>query len=387
MARRGENIRKRKDGRWEGRYIHGYDESGKAKYRSLYAKTYSDCKKNLSAAKSSLRPANSHRETISQDTKLTDILNNWLESIRVSAKHSTYVKYRNATVNHIQPDLGGMRLKAVTSSLINSFFLRKRGSGRLDKKGGLSSSTLHTLYVILSSALAYAAEDSGVFIPKLKPPHKDDPEIFMLEDEERKKLESSLLEHLDPSKFGILLCIYSGLRLGEVCSLKWEDIDLNSRVIRVRSTVQRIQMFETGSTKKTRLVVGLPKTKASIRDIPIHPFIMELIKRLSVPMDGYVISGNSMPLDPRTYQYRFKGFLKSADIQDSHFHVLRHTFATNCIASGVDVKSLSEILGHASVNTTLNKYVHSSIDMKHRQLEKLITILGHDSGIPICVSA
>jgi len=383
MARRGENIRKRKDGRWEGRYIKGYDETGKAKYHSIYALSYNDCKSKLLMEKATVSPKNIQGGSYSENTKMAGVLDDWLESIRVSAKHSTYVKYRNTVNNHILPDFGGVRLKLLSASLINNFLLRKRDSGRLDGKGGLSASTVHTLYIIIASALAFASDNgyiNGSAI-KLKPPRWDDPEFFTLCETEQTRLEENLLTDMDNAKLGIFLCLYAGLRLGEICSLKWEDIDKTSRVIHVRNTVQRIQTFDKNSEQKTKLMVSAPKSKSSVRDIPIPSCLIEIINKFFPhSRSGYVVGDSLKPLDPRTYQYRFKGYLKKAGVKDTHFHALRHTFATNCIAAGVDAKSLCEILGHASVNITLNKYVHSSSVMKHNQMEKLSANRGQNPG-------
>jgi len=204
MARRGENIRKRKDGRWEGRFIRAYDKAGKAQYRSVYAGSYSACKQKLQEAKTTAKRGAEQRQGYKPTTKLADILRDWLESIRVSAKHSTYVKYRNATANHILPTLGGIPLKSVSNNLVNGFLLKKRANGRLDGHGGLSDSTIHALYVILTSVLAFASEDgaaSGITL-KLKQPHKADPEIFILNQQEQTRLEAVLLAYLPVSESG-----------------------------------------------------------------------------------------------------------------------------------------------------------------------------------------
>ena len=382
MARRGENIRKRKDGRWEGRFINSYDEAGKARYRSVYANNYNDCKRKLLDVKAKLNPGIMAPEAYLPSTKLCDAVHDWLESIRVSVKHSTYVKYRNAATNHILPTLGGTRLKAVTVNLVNGFLLKKSESGRLDGNGALSVSTVHTLHIVLTSALAFALGEGAVSGFKFKPTRKPDPEIFILKQSEQERLEANLLNEMNSFKFGILLCLYTGLRLGELCSLRWDDIDLDNMIISVRHTVQRIQTFDENAGNKTRLVVSDPKSKSSVRDIPIPSCIMEVIRTYFPDAhSGYILSGGKTnPLDPRTCQNRFKGCLKNAGVDDIHFHTLRHTFATNCVIVGVDVKSLSEILGHSNVSITLNKYIHSSRDMKRAQIEKLSVNRGQNLG-------
>ena len=389
MARRGENIRKRKDGRWEGRYIRGYNETGKALYKSVYSSSYGDCKCKLQSEKSTVKTTGNHH-SLTDNNKFADILRDWLETIRVSSKHSTYVKYRNAVHNHILPELGGIRIKTVSNNLLTGFLQRKGNDGRLDGNGGLSASSVQILYVILTSALSFASEDGlpvGI-TSKFKPPRRAAPELFIFNDNEQTQLEQVLLSDIDNSKLGILLCLYTGMRLGEVCSLRWENIDIKQRVIKIRSSVQRVQVFDEKAKTKTKLLVGTPKSHSSVRDIPIPSCIVELMAGLSlVSQNGYVITGNSSLLDPRTYQYRFKSYLKQAGITDIHFHALRATYATNCIIAGIDAKTTSSYLGHSNVNLTLNKYVCVGQEMKKSQIEKLSAVRGQNWGISNRISA
>ena len=166
----------------------------------------------------------------------------------------------------------------------------------------------------------------------------------------------------DPCSLGIVMALHTGMRIGEICALKWEDIDLPGKIIHVRHTLQRIQTF--GTVKKTKIVITEPKSVSSVRDIPITDCLMTLLKKLRAGDDMFVLSGKRKPVECRTLQYYFKKVLSNANLPSVHFHSLRHAFATNCIALGFDVKTLSEILGHSSVEITLNRYVHSSIERK-----------------------
>lgn len=381
MARRGENIRKRKDGRWEGRYIKGYSENGKAIYKSVYAPNYNGCRQKLLNEKAECKQSDTFKSDYSKNANFTDILKDWLESIRVNAKYSTYVKYRNAVQNHILPEFGGIRLKEISIARVNGFLLEKSLAGRLDHKGGLSDSTVNILYIILTSALIFATgNNSPLGKYKFKPTQKADPEICILSKAEQTQLEQVLLNDIDYSKLGVLICLYTGIRLGEACALRGEDIDRENGIIKIRRTVQRVQVFDEDSGTKTKLMIDVPKSKASVRDIPLHPFIIKMLdEQFSNYKNGYVITGTTSLLDPRTYQYRFKSYLKAAGIKDIHFHAVRASFATNCVEAGVDVKSLSSILGH-NVNITLSKYVHTDIEMKRRQIEKLNIFNGQDWG-------
>ncbi len=185
-----------------------------------------------------------------------------------------------------------------------------------------------------------------------------------------------LYREMDASKAGILLCIFIGLRLGEVCSLKWDDIDFEQMIIHVRRTVQRIAADE--NSNRTALLITEPKSTFSIREIPISAGIAQVLNEIK--RDGEYVVGGKAPLDPRTYQNRFKRYLRAASIKEYNFHALRHTFATNCIDNDMDVKSLSEILGHANIQITLNKYVHPTMDAKRRQLAVLDSVYGQFGG-------
>lgn len=195
--------------------------------------------------------------------------------------------------------------------------------------------------------------------------------IKILTPYEQKKLEQELIIDMDCTKLGILISLYAGLRIGEICALKWENIDLNNQVICIRSTIARV----LDDSKKSILIIDKPKTKSSTRDIPIAslllPYLYEMNKKRS---SDFVVSDRSDFISPRTYEYRYHKILKKSGLPPINYHALRHSFATRCIEVGVDVKSLSEMLGHSNVSITLNTYVHSSMDLKRSQIEKLSTL-------------
>ena len=175
--------------------------------------------------------------------------------------------------------------------------------------------------------------------------------------------------------------MYCGLRIGEVCALQWTDIDTNKGILYVRRTVQRIT--NQGGKTKTKLFVGSPKSKSSIRAIPVPNFLVPIIYTLAQedPPDAYILTGLiNKPLEPRTFQYYFNQVLNVAGIKKTKYHTLRHTFATNCVALGFDIKSLSEILGHSNVSITLNKYVHPTMQQKRLQMDYWNSIKGQIYG-------
>lgn len=190
----------------------------------------------------------------------------------------------------------------------------------------------------------------------------------MLSNSERKKLETYLLGNVNLSNICTLLSLYTGLRIGEVCGLKWEDIDLKKGCLSVNKTVERISL----GNGKTKVVVGDPKTESSIRKVYVPTFIIELLKEHNKASDLFVLSGKLKPTEPRTLQYRFEKILKKAGIRDMTFHSLRHIYATLCIEKGMDIKTLSELLGHSDVKITLNTYVHPSDKLKRKYVKRLV---------------
>lgn len=188
--------------------------------------------------------------------------------------------------------------------------------------------------------------------------------------DEQTKLCEYLNENDNLTSLGIKLALGAGLRIGEVCALRWKDIDLNKRILTVNSTPQRIHC--DNADRKTKLTITAPKSESSIRQIPISNHLASYLKQQIRDSSCFIISGTQKPIEPRTLQYRFNAILKNAELPSIHFHALRHMFATNCIRLEFDVKTLSELLGHSKVEIALNRYVHSSIERKKEFIEKVI---------------
>lgn len=192
--------------------------------------------------------------------------------------------------------------------------------------------------------------------------------VTVLTIKEQTALTQFLLKEMDPSKFGVLLCLYTGLRLGEVCGLRWEDFNIKRKSFYIRRTIQRIGDRGT----KSFFSIDTPKTDTSIREIPFPPplqgIIVLMYKKQS--KDNYIASGSCDFIQPRTYQNRLKAYFRKCGLPEYHFHTLRHTFASRAIELGFDVKSLSEILGHASIKTTLELYTHPSLESKAKEMKK-----------------
>lgn len=366
MSKRGENIRKRSDGRWEGRFSVKDPITGKRKGRSVYAKTYAEAKERLAQMKYRLEeevPKSPALHT-QNNILLEEIVREWLTKTANSKKHSTYIKYRRIYENYLAAEFKGISLADIAED--DSVIIKDRFCF-YDKK--FSDSLIKSIYCVLNQILQYCNTNyhAGICLPDMPRGSKTAKPVNPLTQSEQICLLRKLYQNMDKSSLGILLCLSTGLRLGEICALKWSDIDINAKMLYVNRTVQRIAMDQHST--KTILWEDTPKSIFSKRAIPIPDNIMPLLLSMKQPTE-YVISGDT-PTEPRTYQYRFQKILREAGIARHNFHVLRHTFATNCINSGADIKSLSEILGHSSVYITLNRYVHPTIDTKRRHLNNL----------------
>ena len=372
MSKKGENIYKRKDGRWEGRYIKFYDGGGKAKYGYLYGKTYTDVKSKLRDVQSDLKYG--INSTTHSSLEYSEILVAWLQSNRINVKESTYMRYKQLIENHITPSLGKYQLSRISSQLVERFVDDKLKNGRLDGKGGLSPKTVTDIITIIKSSMEYASYHGFSVSCNLSrlSIKKKDKEMRVLTTQEQKNLTCILLSETDLSKLGILLSLYTGIRIGELCALRWENLSIDNKTLRVRETMQRIQSSEASEKAKTKIVITEPKSKCSIRDIPLPDFLLDIIKEFQGSPKSFVLTGDrNRFVEPRTMQNHFQRYVKESGIDKANYHSLRHTFATRCVEVGFEIKSLSEILGHANVNITLNRYVHSSFELKSNNMNKL----------------
>lgn len=362
MPKRGSNIYKRKDGRYEGRIPIGYKENGLLKYKSVYARTLAEVKEKM-AQFYSVRS-----EITVSPLKLIvrDAAEQWLMSAKLRVKESSYANYESIVYKHILPQLGGEYFSGLTTQKLNSFIQHKLQHGRLDGKGGLSAKFVRDIMRIYRSIECYAAQEYGVKLTNFTMPKAEKKQLDVLNFAERKRLEQYLLHNLTNTNLGILLCLFTGLRVGELCGLTWGDIDFEVGTVYVNRTVQRIN--KRGSSE---VIVGSPKSRTSVRVVPIPQFLLDLLLQRRKSDDVFLISGTQKPTEPRTVQYRFKAVLKACQLRSVPFHLLRHTYATVCIANGFDPKTLSELLGHADASITLNRYVHSSMQMKQNYVSRL----------------
>lgn len=353
MPRHGENIFKRKDGRWEARYVKEIALDGTKHYGSVYARTYKEVKvKQQLCINEPQLCRNKSSMTIS------DLMTEWLHECKNQLKISSFQKYSAIFANHIAKRLGELPLKHLTPLIVMDFT-----DSLLSE--GLSRETVNLVLIVLGMGLTAAKEKFKFPVPEIHLLKTSKPPTRVFTGLEQQLMVQHLLSRNDIFSFGILLTMYTGLRIGEVCALKWDDITDNT--IHIRKTMQRLRNAD-GSTK---VMILPPKTDSSDRIIPIPAALKDIIEQQR-RKSGYVLERpNGKFTEPRLLQNKFTKCLAECGIDKANFHTLRHTFATRCIESGVDVKTLSELLGHSDVKTTLNRYVHSSFDLKQKSIDKL----------------
>lgn len=369
MGRRGENIYKRKDGRWEGRCISCYSVEGKAKYTYVYARSYSEVKAKLLSAHNNLSAS-----TQKADRLFGDWMDEWLLKKQEVVKESTYIRYSNMIENHIRPALGKYPINKISTELVEQFITSASKNGRLDNSGGLSPKSINDMLAVIREVFKYtynAGVNNTCNLSQITI-RKNQSEMRVLSLSEEKKLIAVLMSETDRYKIGVYICLFTGIRIGELCALRWEHISFEEKTLTVKQTMQRLQIGDGTSTAKTTVVITEPKSFAAVRTIPLPDFLVEVLRPFAGTKNAYILSGRSEKyVEPRTMQYRFKTYLDEGQIADANFHSLRHTFATRCIENGFEIKSLSEVLGHTNVKITMDRYVHSSIDLKRTNMEKL----------------
>ena len=352
------NAYRRKDGRWEVRIYMKCGENGKRQYLSFYGKTKEAA---ISKAAAFIQP-----EEQSSVTEMTvkELANDYLSVKSRLLKESTVANYRMKLEKHILPALGDFSVSSVKAQNVYAFMEKLRNEG-------LSERYIADNIVLVRSLLRYASCNYGVrnHSDRIIMPKRGKPEVAVLSESEQKKLLKYIKNHETLSTLGVAVSIYTGIRIGELCALQWKDIEFEKRTLTVRKTIQRIQCND--ENKRTKLIIAEPKSQSSVRTIPIPECLFAFLCKFVGNDDEYILSGTSKPVEPRTMQNRFARILKNANLPSVHFHSLRHAFATRCVSLGFDVKTLSEILGHSSVELTLNRYVHSSMDRKRACMDKL----------------
>ena len=365
MPKVGRNIYKRSDGRWEGRYVKEY-VNGRARYGSVYAHSYHDVKDKLDNAKRTI--VRKHTPAV-RAGRVSDISTCWLSEASSELKESSIIKYDNLLRCYIVPAFGDRELSEITNEDLINFVSDLKTCGGA-KGNGLSPSTVSEIVTIMNSLRIYALkrDQTVLFTTECVFIKRQDKDIRVFSLSEENRLVRYLKEHMDLTSLGILVCLYTGIRVGELCALTWDQIDLIEKKMRIGRTMQRLRI--EGKDHKTEVKIIEPKSRRSIRTIPLPDVLVGHLKPYVKPK-GFLLTGDTERyIEPRVMQNRFKKILKKCSIEAANFHATRHTFATRCVELGFDIKSLSEILGHASVTITMNKYVHPTLELKAENMNR-----------------
>ena len=346
MEKTGITITKRKDGRYVGKFIAEYADNGKAQYHYVYGKTYEEAEsKVLIGREIASRYLSGRYITVGK------VYREWLNAVVNRVKESTLANYRNKFEKHILPEFGDIPCADLTAGRINAFINKKLADG-------LSASYVRDIFTVFKTMLKYAQEEYGfkLSLKNVVLPKAERKQVEKISDAEQKRLVSYLKANMSLTAFGILLSLFMGLRIGELCGLKWEDVDFQNKILHIHRTVQRIN--SANGNRKTKIVISAPKSATSFRDIAIPDALMRYFEMFRDEAEHFILSGTDKPVEPRTMQYRYKKILRTADVENHNYHKLRHTFATNSAEKGFNVKALSAVLGHSSVTLTLNRYIH-----------------------------
>ena len=297
--------------------------------------------------------------------KLKELLELWLERyMKHTIKIRSYNRYKSICELHLIKDLGEYELEELKPNVLQDFLLKK-----IDDH--YSTNTIKGIVSVLKQALRLAITLEFVdkeYCSNLKMPSSEEKEISVFTKKEQQVIESFCLNHKKRNYIGIVICLYTGIRLGELLALTWDDIDFNSNLLTINKT-----SYSAKVDGRTQIIVDKPKTKKSIRVIPLPNQLVKLLKIIKKESNSkYVITTrNSGMVGNRSYQRTFKFILKKVNVPYRNFHSLRHTFATNAIELGMDVKTLAEILGHTNAMITLNRYSHSLLNYKIEMMNKL----------------
>ena len=304
------------------------------------------------------------------ETKFSKIVALWKEDKKQYVKRSTFAAYTLLIENHILPRFGEMAL--VEEQDVQTFVFRKLNEG-------LSHKTIKDILIVLKMILRFGAKNQMTEYRQIDikfPTERDKHSIDILNRSHQKQIMEYIRLHFTFKNLGIYICLSAGMRIGEICALTWDDLDVENGIIHVRKTIQRIYVIEE-HRKYTEVILDTPKTKNSIREIPMTKNLLKMIRPIKKIVNGnfYVLTNEPKPTEPRTYRNYYKQFMQSLGLPLMKFHGLRHSFATRCIESKCDYKTVSVLLGHSNISTTLNLYVHPNLEQKKRCMEQMSRLL------------
>jgi integrase len=307
---------------------------------------------------------------MTEKVEISKVINLWKNEKKQYVKKSSYSAYMLLIENHLLPSFGN-RL-SIEESDVQEFVFRK-----LDE--GLSQKTIKDILIVLKMILKFGVKNKFLEYQQFDiqfPTERERYEIEVLSKSNQKKIMNYVQEHFTFKNLGIYICLSAGIRIGEICALTWDDIDTEIGIINIKKTIQRIYVIEDND-RRTELVLDSPKTKNSIRDIPMSRDLLKMLKPIKKVVNGsfYLLTNDIKPTEPRTYRNYYKKIMKELDIPQLKFHGLRHSFATRCIESKCDYKTVSVILGHSNISTTLNLYVHPNMEQKKKCIDQMFKAL------------
>ncbi len=307
---------------------------------------------------------------MNEQKQLSEVINLWKIDKKQYVKKSSFSAYTLLIENHLLPIFGDKC--AVKEVDVQNFVFQKLAAG-------LSHKTIKDILIVLKMVLKFGAKNKWLDYTPFDiqfPTEREKHNIEVLTKTDQKKIMNYIQEHFTFRNLGIYICLSAGMRIGELCALTWEDIDTDNGVISVNRTIQRIYVIEDGN-RRTELILDTPKTKNSIREIPISKDLLRILKPFKkiVNPSFFVLTNDAKPTEPRTYRSYYKNLMKELKMPELKFHGLRHSFATRCIESNCDYKTVSVLLGHSNISTTLNLYVHPNMEQKKKAIEQMFKAL------------
>lgn len=302
-----------------------------------------------------------------------ELMITWLDHFeRERVKPRTYSRYKGLIVRHILPALGSMAVDNLGRRQISEFLAEHRAGGNLRDGNSLSATSTNLMLTVLNSAFSYAcdmeiiSDNPCAYIRRVPSPQT---RVKAFTREEQVRLERAITDSGDRRLFGVRVCLYTGLRIGELLGLEWQNVDLEKGVLHIEKTVYR----EKNADGEWQLFVDRPKTAASDRKVPLPDYLAEELRtyRAGAQSEFVIENKKADRMSIRSYQYLFERLTEKAEIRKLNFHALRHTFATRALECGMDIKTLSELMGHKNATITLNRYAHSMLDTKIKAMNKL----------------
>ncbi|MCB9001850.1 MAG: site-specific integrase [Bacteroidales bacterium] len=301
---------------------------------------------------------------------ISEIVDLWKEDKKQYVKKSSYSAYMLLMENHLLPVFG--HKYKIEEPEVQNFVFQK-----LDQ--GLSQKTVKDILIVLKMVLKFGVKNKWLEHQPLDiqfPTTREKHNVEVLSRANQKKIMQYIQEHFTFRNLGVYICLCSGMRIGEICALTWSDIDTDNGVINVKRTIQRIYTIDEG-IHKTEIILDTPKTKNSIREIPMNKDLLRMLKPIKKIVNNsfFVLTNEEKPTEPRTYRTYYKNLMKEMGMPELKFHGLRHSFATRCIESNCDYKTVSVLLGHSNISTTLNLYVHPNLEQKKKAIDQMFRSL------------